>query len=522
MAYLLSLLWDGSASGVMLLKFLWCALGSLVVALFFIALRRPFGFRVAFLAGLGAAASTGLMVLSTSLNNETPYLVLVMASFCLHERLRERPVSWALGAWSVLHGLACLVRVEHVLFYILLLGYFAVVWSRGARAPALQLWRRSLAATCVSILCFFMPTLPWQIQAMRHTRTFNAVLRPGDDAMSPEARRAEDWIREMTWQPRAQEERQKLPGFARRLASDFVAATVRRRGATDVSAEDFQILEQAFGYRPEPLRPTFFITSYGPLNFYLGNHPLATGGFNRFGLDLPPPLEGGASRYYEHLLLEPPSSGTFYFDWPPHLWAFNHGYAKGWEWIRGHPSQYAGLLLKKLRIFWSGATLGFTGYNLPMGMSGIRRSVDLVVPRESPPVGAWRVAALFVCIAGVAASWRRGPLYPWFLFLLSKVVVVVLFFGYARVGATVAPVVLLLGALALEAYALPYVPPAWRSGRQGRKHRITVAALAIGLAVTLEAARFATSPTIAIDGQIAGGTDPFPPPLQIDQEISVR
>ena len=37
------------------------------------------------------------------------------------------------------------------------------------------------------------------------------------------------------------------------------------------------------------------------------------------------------------------------------------------------------LAAKKLRIFWRGATLGLGGYNLPLGLSGLRRQVVALV-----------------------------------------------------------------------------------------------------------------------------------------------
>ena len=51
---------------------------------------------------------------------------------------------------------------------------------------------------------------------------------------------------------------------------------------------------------PRPLVRFPFVSSYGPLNFYLANHAGAAGGFDRSPLEEPPPLKGGAARYPEY------------------------------------------------------------------------------------------------------------------------------------------------------------------------------------------------------------------------------
>ena len=106
-AYLVAFLWNGQENGLLSLKLIWSFFGAATVALFFLAVLRSFDLRVAVIAALLASASTGLLILSTSLNNETPYLLLVMASFTLWESIRHRPRLRTLLFWSALHGLAC-------------------------------------------------------------------------------------------------------------------------------------------------------------------------------------------------------------------------------------------------------------------------------------------------------------------------------------------------------------------------------------------------------------------------------
>src|SRR6185369_9011446 len=107
-------------------------------------------------------------------------------------------------------------------------------------------------------------------------------------------------------------------------------------GGREVRGEDFHILEDAFGYFPKPLRRFPFVSSYGPLNFYLANAPAARGGFDRSPLEAPPPLAGGRDRYPAFLVQGlPPERLTFVY--PPHLHLFNDGYALGKKAIADHP-----------------------------------------------------------------------------------------------------------------------------------------------------------------------------------------
>ena len=76
MAYLLAALGvTGDTFGWQRLAF--CALGALVPPLFYLGIRHGVGEVVARWAAGFTCAATGLILLSSSLNNETPYLVLV-------------------------------------------------------------------------------------------------------------------------------------------------------------------------------------------------------------------------------------------------------------------------------------------------------------------------------------------------------------------------------------------------------------------------------------------------------------
>ena len=487
-AYLIASLWDGRDAAVGGLKVVWALLGAGVVLLVYVAALRSFGLVVAAIAATACAASTGLIVLSGSLDSEMPYLVLAVGTLCLFESLRDRPGLTVVAVWSVLHGLACLFRVEHALFYALFLGLLIVLWQRaGTGAGGL------LKAVAVSAVFFALPLVPWHLAAWGSIRRFNTEPQ-ADDPSQRVVRRVAESLAWMPWDQAARAERDRLPAFARDAASAFVAATVLHRGGDQVRGEDLRILDEAFGYRPRPLGRAPFVSLYGPLNFALANHPRAPGGFSRAALEDPPPLTIQLGRYPSGLVqgLPPPDLSFVY---PPHVRLVNDGYGLGWQWLRARGP--VGILAhagRKLRLLWSGAALGYTGFDLPLGLPRLRRAVDLAVPDLGWLAAAWSAVLLIVCGLGAAAGRGRAEIYPWLLFLISKLAVTVAFFGYARQGAAVFPVVALLAALAAARWipSLARVP----AGRIVR-----AAALVLLAAVVTEGVRALHPPSLSVDGR---------------------
>ena len=291
-------------------------------------------------------------------------------------------------------------------------------------------------------------------------------------------------------------ERQRLPAAVRRTAAAFVAATVAARGGERVDATSFTVLDEAFGYRPRPLAAHPFVAAYGPLNFYLGNHRGAADGFSVAPLAEPPPLAGGRRRYPASLVsrLPPPGLALTY---PPHLLLVNEGYRLGWREIVAAPGRWATLAGRKLAWFWQGASLGLGGCGVPLGLSGVRRSVDLATPQGWWPA-LWRLAVLAAVVAGVWTGRRRAALVPWLLYAGSKAIVAVAFLGYARHGALVAPVVM----LAIALLVAPHLPEEPR-----RRHRVVLAAALALLA--LEILRSLAAPTVSVGGRAVAGREPF-------------
>jgi hypothetical protein len=494
-ARLIAALWDGTPGGIAALRALWCALGAAAVALVHAAARRGFGKRVAAIAALACAGSYGLLALSVSLNNETPYLVLVAASLWLWPGLAERARAPALAGWAAVGALGCLVRVEHALYFAAATATLAALWWRRGAPPARLAGRLAAVAAVAAVLL-----APWHASAWREARRLNREPAPLPPAVEQALSGIEAAVGGLPWEPEASELRDRLPAFTRRTATAFVAATAAVRGRQRVTVDDFRALEEAFGSIPEPLPERFFVSLYGPLNFLLANHPAATGGFSRAPLERPPPLDGGPGRYPRMLVagLPPPDLALTY---PPHLEAVNHGYALGRRWIVNHPAAFARLAARKLAIFWSGASLGLTGWNLPLGLDGVRRPVDLAVP-EGPLALAWRLAVFVLAAAGLLAARGRLPaVTPWLLFLAAQLIVTVAFFGYARTGATVTPVVALLIALAADRWLPPMRAP---------RRWLAPAVLAGLLLLAAEAAHFVAPSDLLLDGRPVTGTDPFP------------
>lgn len=440
-AYVAALL-GGAGFGVAALRIVWCLTGAAAVVVAYLAIRRDFGARVALRSGLLLALASSWILLSTSIDSETPYLLVVAASLLLSQDLAaERPPRGRIALWGLLQAVGCLFRVEHALFAALVWLWFTIGWLRR-RVPIATVIGRTAVGAAIAAAAL----APWHVKAWGSVERLNRQPPTLSTAEASAYAAVEQGSRHLVWEAGASRWREELPAFARRPAALFVAATAVHRGRRVVGDAEVAALEEAFGATPRPLPERFFVSIYGPLNFALAHDDGTGGRFSTRRLELPPPLAGGAHRYPSELVagLPPPELALSY---PPHLALVLDGYRVGLRWILDHPAQFVRDSARKLAHFWEGAASGLGPTGLPAGLAAPRR-VDVAAHRPGPIAVVWQVAFLALVVAGAWRAGRLPALAPWWIYLASKLAATVLFFGYARQGALAVPVVALLAVLA--------------------------------------------------------------------------
>jgi hypothetical protein len=174
------------------------------------------------------------------------------------------------------------------------------------------------------------------------------------------------------------------------------------------------------------------LTIYGPVNLALANNPQAEGTFSR------------------DFLASKATTGVLDLTDPQHLEFILHGDRIARAWILEDPGAFVQLVLKKWRLFFSAWTLGWTQWDWPGGLNGVRQPVDVFTPESGAGWGLGlplAVLGLLCCLA------TPGPSRRWLAIVLlltaAGMIATGLFFGYVRQGLLVLPFWLTLTAAAL-------------------------------------------------------------------------
>ncbi|MEO8196624.1 MAG: hypothetical protein ABI689_07870 [Thermoanaerobaculia bacterium] len=253
----------------------------------------------------------------------------------------------------------------------------------------------------------------------------------------------------------------------------------------------------------EPLPRFVPVTIYGPLVLALANHDGADGSFSRAALP-------------SH-----PGDATFSLTDPEHLRFLLHGDRIAFAWTTSHPWEFVRLVGRKWTLYAGALQLGWTQWDLPGGLTGLRRPVDLFVPERRIGIWLW----LPVLAAGIALGSRSGePARRWLLLVglltAGSMMMVALSFGYARFGVLLLPLWMSIAAAAIVSFArwlverLPEDQRGLFRGSRGRSLAATLVLLLVALEVagTVRGHRF----------EATGTTLPGSTRLDRDQPIHFR
>ena len=419
-------------------KIIWCVISAVTTGLLYVVVARWFSRRAGIIAATLFALSYGSFVLATSLNNEAPYALLIVAIIGVTLHWIDHPTfvwSLLLGA---LHGCALLLRAEHALLLGMLLIYAALRASTNISAPTPTTYESNsnsapvlltaqfprvalhsaLVLAAALALCF-----PWINRSRNAAHAFNLVAPTISYSTA-----------QPPWTPAAIEYFNHLPAFARAGNFAFMCSLNAKSGLLVVDEADVRaFFEREWNYTPEPIHEWSMISLKGPLDFALANHPNADGGFSNAGL--------GDSH---------DNNAIFSLARPSHTRLVNHGYEIGVDYIRANPSRWLTLINEKLARFQDGATLGLFANDWPHNAKHVRRPVDLATPiRDDAPV--WNYAVLAsLAIGAFFACLRRGGVIL-LLVVAYKIAVTIAFYGYARQAVSIAPVLFALTALCIDA-----------------------------------------------------------------------
>ncbi len=253
----------------------------------------------------------------------------------------------------------------------------------------------------------------------------------------------------------------------------------------------------------EPLPRFVPVTIYGPLNLALANHDGADGSFSAA------------------LLASSGDSAQLQLTNPEQLRFMLHGDRMAAAWIGAHPGAYLRLVGKKWALYAGALRLGWTQWNVPGGLTGLRRPVDLFVPESPAAFVLWLPALLAGALLLARGDARqRHWLGLTLLLTVASLGVVAFFFGYARLGLLLLPLWMGVAATALVAFGrwlaarLPEDQRGLLRGPRGRSLVATFVLLLVAMEVagTVRGHRF----------EATGTTLPGSSRLDRDQPIQLR
>lgn len=388
-------------------KVLWCVLSALTPAVLYLMMARWFSRAAGAVAAALVVTGFGSFVIATSLNNEAPYaLLLTLLAWGTLEWVHQ-PRAWWTISLGVAHGAAMLLRAEHLALLWMTLAFMGWRWWRSApRAP-----RGPLQLLAVPVLAV-LTCLPWALRSHAAAVRFNTQA----PAVPYESARPR-------WTPEAVAALEALPAFARAPNFAFITHQALAAGLPAVDAPDVHaFFEREWNCTPEPVATWCLVSFKGPLDFALSNDPRSDGGFSRVAL----------SDSHDR---DPP----FHLARPSHLWLVNHGWSVGLDSITGNPRRWLDLEWEKLRRFGDGITLGLFPSDWPHAPRMLRRPIDVATPRRGDSL-TWNTAMLGMLAVGAAVSARTRGGGLWLLMLGYRVLVVLLFYGYARHAVSIGPV----------------------------------------------------------------------------------
>jgi hypothetical protein len=426
-------------------KVLWCVMSAATPAALWLVMARRFSRLAAAVAVTLLALGFGSFAIATSLNNETPYALLLTLLAGATLSWTDRPATWKAVAIGLMHGLAMLLRAEHLLLMWMLLAFMAWRWWRATPRHRAGAWQCAIALGATLLTC-----LPWSLRGHAAAERFNTVA-PAIDFASARPR----------WTPEAIDALQRLPAFARASNFAFISHLGLRGGWPAVDAPDVAaFFEREWAYAPEPIDTWCLVSFKGALDFAASNHPKADGGFSRAAL----------SDSHDR---DPP----FNLARPSHLQLVNHGWRLGWRWIAADPGRWLSLEGEKLRRFGDGITLGLGPSDWPHAPRMIRQSVDIATPRRGDAV-TWEVILSGLLLLGLITTWRTSDGGIWLLVLAYRIAVVLLFYGYARHAVSIAPAL-----DAMIGIGVAWVATLAAAAITARWPRATVALPALGIAL---------------------------------------